>query len=227
MVHDNLRSAGLLLGRNLDLLLELVVAKGDADRPEVVVMVKEDAGRPEMVVVVEGGGDRPQMVVVVEEYAPGPPPASCSAATWTSSSGWLWPRGALTGRRWWSWSSRRPSVRIWSTITSGRPTSCSAATQSMSRQSRSLAGQRTTWPRILTLTLDLFSYLFRHHNNEATDWPADYAPHSHGFHDTSSSVFGRWTRFTSCQRKDHRFAVSRRGCMFASRRCNEQAPGIF
>ena len=30
---------------------------------------------------------------------------------------------------------------------------------------RPAAGQRTTWPRILSLTLGLFSSLFRHHNN--------------------------------------------------------------
>ena len=87
MVHDNLRPAGLLLGRDLDLLIGLVVAEGDANRPEVVAMVEEDASRPEMVVVVEGDGDRLQVVVVVEEDAPGSPPASCSAATWTSFLG--------------------------------------------------------------------------------------------------------------------------------------------
>ena len=35
-----LRQAGLLLGRDLDLLLGTVVAKGGADRPEMVVVVE-------------------------------------------------------------------------------------------------------------------------------------------------------------------------------------------
>ena len=43
----DLRPAGLLLGRDLDLLLEVVVAEGDADRPQMVVMVEEDADWPE------------------------------------------------------------------------------------------------------------------------------------------------------------------------------------
>ena len=77
MVHNNLRPAGLLIGRDLDLFLELVMAEGDADRPELVVMVEEDAGWPEMVVVVEGDSVWSQMVVGVEEDAPRPPLASC------------------------------------------------------------------------------------------------------------------------------------------------------
>ena len=83
------------------------MAKGGAGWPEVVAMVEEDVGLLEMVVVVEGDTDRPQMVVVAEEDAGRQPartitpgrPASCSAATLTSSSGWSWPRGTPTGRR--------------------------------------------------------------------------------------------------------------------------------
>ena len=42
VVEDNadLWPAGLLLGRDLDLLLDVVVAEGDADRPEMVVVVE-------------------------------------------------------------------------------------------------------------------------------------------------------------------------------------------
>ena len=109
MVHDNLQLAGLLLDRDLDVLIGLVVAEEDANRLEVVAMVEEDASRPEMVVVVEGDCDPLQMVVVVEEGAPRSSLASCSAATWTSSSGYFWPRGTPTGWRWWSWSGRRPA----------------------------------------------------------------------------------------------------------------------
>ena len=45
--HADHRPSGLLLGRNLDLLLGLVVAEGDADRPQMVVVAEEDADRPE------------------------------------------------------------------------------------------------------------------------------------------------------------------------------------
>ena len=139
MVEEDvdLRLAGPLLCRDLDLLLGVVVAEGDADRPEMVVVVEENADL--------------------------------------------------------------------------RPSGIHLLTLGL----------------FSSLTLGLFSSLFRHHNNEATDWPADYELHSHGFHVTSSSVFGKWTRFTSNPREDHCFAVSRRGCRFASSRCNEQAPGIF
>ena len=76
---DHLRPVGLRLGRDLDLLLGVVVAEGDVGRPEMVVMVEEDANlRPVGLllgrdldlllgpVVAEGGADRPEMVVVVK-----------------------------------------------------------------------------------------------------------------------------------------------------------------
>ena len=42
VVEENadLWPAGLLLGRDLDLLLDVVVAEEDSDRPEMVVMVE-------------------------------------------------------------------------------------------------------------------------------------------------------------------------------------------
>ena len=81
MVHDNLRPAGLLLGRDLDLLPGLVVAERDADRPDMVASVREEADRPEMIRIISGR------------------PASYSAATPIVLKWWLWSRRTPTSLR--------------------------------------------------------------------------------------------------------------------------------